>query len=288
MYLMTSSDSKGVPSMDGVQDTKSIMNEQFLAEGHGSVCTNWSSYDNVMNGILRSDEGTGIGNVASFTSVSFHNNRMKGPMIPTQDSCVGDHHEGQANHLKSVIWWIPPEDLAKKYADGLPPKSISAASINPVSGPSGTLQAGTTHNPNPSGFEQSNKTYVVPTDRDVLCGHGGEIIHHPGNQRYLKKISEFYLQYEAAAKANKKDVSQTVVDAVHAWGGCFVKLEKGTKEKRYEISDKARKKASQALHDYPTKTTAGKREYQALGNDNMSENRKRKCEKSAVVSQMKK
>jgi len=82
MYLMMSFDLKGVSSLDGFQDTKSIMNEQILAEGHGLVYTKWSSYDEV-NGILRGDEGTDIGNYASFTSISSHIDLMKELMIPT-------------------------------------------------------------------------------------------------------------------------------------------------------------------------------------------------------------
>jgi len=263
--------------MDGFQDTKSIMNEQILPEGHGSVYTTGSSYDKVMNGILRSDEGTRIGNVASFTSISFHNNLMKESMILTQDF----DHEGQGNHLKSVTWWNPPERLAQKYADGLPPKTVSAAAINPVSGPSRTLQAGTTNNPNPPGFEQSNKTYVVPTDRDVLCGRGGKSNHHPGNHDYLKKRSEIQPQYKAADKAATTAISQALVDSVKATGGRFLQLEEGTTDKWYEISNRdARKKASQALREDPNKRAARKREIQALGDVDTSENKKMKREKS--------
>jgi len=45
-------------------------------------------------------------------------------------------------------------------------------------------------------------------------------------------------------------ISQELVNSIHAWGGCFLKLEEGTKNKWYEVSERAaRKKASQALRE---------------------------------------
>jgi len=283
----TSSEWTGVFLMDGFQDTKN-MNEPILPEGHGSADTKRSSIDEV-KGIFCRDEGTDIGSVALFASISSHNDLMNESMIPSPDSSVVDH-AGQGNYLMSETRCNPPIQFVQIYADGLPPTTVStAAATIPVSGPSRTLQAGMTDNPNPSGFEQRNRTYVVPKELDVLCRRGGRSNNHPGNHLYLNLISAIQPNYLAAARRDTTAISQKVVDFVHSYKGRFLKLEEGTTDKWYVISNtQARKKASQALREDPSKKAAPKRENQALGDVNTSENQKRKREKSTVVSQMKK
>lgn len=114
---------------------------------------------------------------------------------------------------------------------------------------------------------------VVPTENDVLLGRGGMINNHPGNKLYLQVRSQLHSRYENASKAEKRRVSDELVDIVHQWNGRFLKKvddsspihnKNNTNKKRkrtsncdnqierwYEVScEEARKKASQALREF--------------------------------------
>lgn len=119
-----------------------------------------------------------------------------------------------------------------------------------------------------------NIQVVVPTENDVLLGRGGKINNHPGNQRYLKARSQLHGKYERASKAEKRKVSDELIDIVHQWNGRFLKriddpctlnttlkIKKRKRcrdstcvdrsEKWYEVTnEEARKKASQALREF--------------------------------------
>jgi hypothetical protein len=97
------------------------------------------------------------------------------------------------------------------------------------------------------------KEYVVVQDVDVLCGRGGRVNHHPGNEVYLKEKDRIQPRYLAASKDEKTGISQELVDFIHQRGGRFLKLEPGTEDMWYEIlMIAARKKASQTLREINT------------------------------------
>jgi hypothetical protein len=112
-----------------------------------------------------------------------------------------------------------------------------------------------------------NLKCVVPTEHDVLLGRGGMINNHLGNKRYLEARSKLHSKYVRASKAEKRCVSNELIDIVHQWNGRFLKKmnepspakDKKKTGKRnanfvelwYEVSkEEARKKASQALREY--------------------------------------
>jgi hypothetical protein len=89
-----------------------------------------------------------------------------------------------------------------------------------------------------------------PSDLDVLMGRGGRTNHHKGNMRYLAEKERLQPKYLAAAKEEKTEISQELVDIVHAWGGRFVKTED---DRWYQVENVvARKKASQTLREINT------------------------------------
>lgn len=101
--------------------------------------------------------------------------------------------------------------------------------------------------------DSEEKRYITGTytDVDVLLGRGGRVNQHPGNQDYLRKKEHLQDRYLAASKDKKKNISQELVDWIHARGGRFLKQDD---EKRwYEVSNTdARKKASQTLREVNT------------------------------------
>lgn len=118
-------------------------------------------------------------------------------------------------------------------------------------------------------YEPPVKVYVIPNDNDVLMGRGGRTNHHPGNHMYLDQKKIIQPKYLAATKEEKTDISQELVDAVHSWGGRFLKqdpvgtdsIDNHNEEKVecvtehddnrwYEVLNiVARKKASQTLRE---------------------------------------
>lgn len=100
--------------------------------------------------------------------------------------------------------------------------------------------------------EPTVKVYYEPQDSDVLLGRGGRTNHHPGNKRYLEAKDLIQDRYLAASKNEKTDISQELVDVVHAWGGRFLQLDE-VANKWFEVTNiKARKKASQTLREMNT------------------------------------
>jgi len=107
-------------------------------------------------------------------------------------------------------------------------------------------------NSNSNRKEPAVKVYYEPQDADVLLGRGGRTNHHPGNKRYLEAKDLIQDRYLAASKNEKTDISQELVDVVHAWGGRFLQLDE-IANKWFEVTNiKARKKASQTLREMNT------------------------------------
>ena len=93
-----------------------------------------------------------------------------------------------------------------------------------------------------------NKTYLEPTEKDVLMGRGGKSNHHPGNMRYRAEIDRLQEQYKKTNdKDEKTNISERLVLGVQSYGGNF--LEKD--ENGWYIIDivVARRKVSQALRE---------------------------------------
>ncbi|EEC50955.1 predicted protein [Phaeodactylum tricornutum CCAP 1055/1] len=100
--------------------------------------------------------------------------------------------------------------------------------------------------------ETVERVYTLPTDLDVLMGRGGRTNNHGGNKRYLAKKEEIQQRYMEASKQDKTGISQELVDAVHEWGGRFLKMDESL-DRWYEVENiVARKKASQTLREINT------------------------------------
>jgi hypothetical protein len=116
-------------------------------------------------------------------------------------------------------------------------------------------------------YEPQVKVYVQHQDEDVLCQRGGLANSHPGNIWYRQAKQALQPKYFAASKSCKTDVSQELVNQVHARGGRF--LTKDTSRANtaaaascwYEVHNHvARTKAGQALREvYTPEKGAAKR-----------------------------
>lgn len=91
------------------------------------------------------------------------------------------------------------------------------------------------------------------TPNDVLCGRGGKINSHPGNQSFRDLIREHQSIYLKAKKKLKPLLASSIVDIVHKRKGRFLKRDFATGG-FYEIGvDKAIEKTAQALREGPLK-----------------------------------
>ena len=113
---------------------------------------------------------------------------------------------------------------------------------------------------------------VVPQEeikpQDVLCGRGGELYCHPGNEHFRNVVGQFRNEYLlAGSKKEKRNIATCVVNVIHQQtpaGRFLAKIEHPTARKRrrkktnqepekefwYEITnEKAYEKASQALRE---------------------------------------
>lgn len=95
---------------------------------------------------------------------------------------------------------------------------------------------------------------ITVTDNDVLLGRGGMTNKHPGNEKFRKLVKEAIPMYmDCTTKADKKNISELVVQDIKDRGGRFLKDASGnTKSPHIWIvvnQEEARKKASQALRE---------------------------------------
>ena len=102
-------------------------------------------------------------------------------------------------------------------------------------------------------YTEGDRKYVDSiTDMDILCGRGGKSNHHPGNKKYRQVVGFMKYKYQnCPAKTQKTDLSRTIVDYCHSYGGRFVKKDTDYQGERYYVltKDEARKKTSQALRE---------------------------------------
>ena len=139
-------------------------------------------------------------------------------------------------------------------------KSAVAAGNSSSVTPTTTLSSVTKRKRVRKKYEPDVRTYFDFTDQDVLCHRGGFANKHPGNLRYHQVKMNLQPAYEATAKSQKRNITQQLVDAVHAWGGRFLEQDANS-ERWFEIHPKkALTKASQALREnYTSEERAAKR-----------------------------
>jgi len=288
--LMISSDLcavlKGMCSTDGLQETKSLNNGETLVDFWHQVSgpvdqriqpsfTKMFRSVDMLADLLLSHDGIKsdcphIDDGATFTSNISFNDVLPGGIIFSRDSFVYDYAgQGKSDTLGNAPIKATPNKpnltrWEQMYAAKLLPQSVSSAATipqsvstaatNPASGASRKCKVETADLSKQSCLKPTKRNYVEPTENDVLFGRGGRSNHHPGNKRYHEEKLQIQPRYKAADRAATTAISLELVGAVRAWGGRFLKLEEGTKDRWYEVSKTAaRKKASQALREVKVK-----------------------------------
>ena len=87
------------------------------------------------------------------------------------------------------------------------------------------------------------------TDNDVLCGKGGQSIHHHGNIQFRKWAEEMKPEYSQLSKAEKTPYSWKLVRKVLDAGGRLLEKDDATGKYYVIVESDARLKASQALRE---------------------------------------
>lgn len=173
----------------------------------------------------------------------------------------------QGNHVDidyQKLMQAPSMDSASQFWDIFRSHSGIKHPATPVEPPVPATTSATTKKPAASPSKKARRgkrkldhatitTYVTELrDQDVLLGRGGRTNHWPGNHQYLQEKLKIQDRYLKAFKEEKTAISQELVDAIHATGGRFVKLDTET-DKWYEVDNvTARKKASQTLREINT------------------------------------
>ena len=109
-----------------------------------------------------------------------------------------------------------------------------------------------------------NNQLIVPNSNDILLGRGGINHTHPGNVQLRSMAGKLAVNYNAAGKKLKTQMSRELVQCVHTMWPAGRFLQKNKPFSKWEVAqdDIARSKASQALRDAVTEltSTAGKRD----------------------------
>ena len=137
---------------------------------------------------------------------------------------------------------VPNEHKRKNDDEESIPAKATTATISPSAG-----RPGRRVTTKPSTEEMISAEEV--TDNDVLCGKGGQSIHHPGNIQFREWAEEMKPEYSQLSKPEKTPYSWKLVHKVWEAGGRF--LEKDDASGKYYVMDEkdARLKASQALRE---------------------------------------
>ena len=64
---------------------------------------------------------------------------------------------------------------------------------------------------------------AVPSRKDVLSGTGKRVQMHIGNVRYRKLVEDCYETYDNGTVAQKKQITEEIVDIIKTSGGRFLK-----------------------------------------------------------------
>lgn len=98
--------------------------------------------------------------------------------------------------------------------------------------------------------------FVEPSERDVLCGRGGFINKHVGNQMYRKVVDYNKTIYKQVPKRHRILVSQSIVQTIEKHGGRFLQPVNGHNGKNQAWKciqfRRAVQKTSQALREPST------------------------------------
>merc|ERR1712232_21151 len=99
--------------------------------------------------------------------------------------------------------------------------------------------------------DNQNRRYVDKiTDLDVLCGRGNKSNCHPGNKKYRRVVDEMKEMYRSTEfRRIKTDLSYTIIDHVHSYGGRFVKKDEASGKYLLLSKREAQTKTSQALRE---------------------------------------
>jgi hypothetical protein len=137
---------------------------------------------------------------------------------------------------------VPNEHKRKNDEEESMPASSPAPAISPSCG-----RPGRRVTTKPPAEEMISADEV--TDNDVLCGKGGQSIHHFGNIQFRQWAEEMKPEYSQLSKPEKTPYSWKLVNKVWEAGGRF--LEKDDESGKYYIivEKDARLKASQALRE---------------------------------------
>lgn len=139
---------------------------------------------------------------------------------------------------------VPNEHKRKNDDEESTPAKTTTPAISP-SRPAG--RPGRRVTTKPSTEEMISAEEV--TDNDVLCGKGGQSIHHPGNIQFREWAEEMKPEHSQLSKPEKTPYSWKLVHKVWEAGGRFLEKDDAS-GKCYVIVDKdARLKASQALRE---------------------------------------
>ena len=87
------------------------------------------------------------------------------------------------------------------------------------------------------------------TENDVLCGKGGQSIHHRGNIQFRKWAEEMKPEYSQLSKSEKTPYSWKLVRKVWGVGGRFLEKDDDSGKYYVVVENDARLKASQALRE---------------------------------------
>ena len=103
----------------------------------------------------------------------------------------------------------------------------SGGRVTPVGGPQQQEQPKVTNNNNNGDSQpQDPPAANVPGRFDVLLGVRGKAsLQHPGNSRYCHIVEMNWPAYEEAAKYQKLEIADRVIETVRSSGGRFLKLE---------------------------------------------------------------
>lgn len=99
----------------------------------------------------------------------------------------------------------------------------------------------------PSMENMELRDITEPHDNDVLCGRGGSVNNHKGNEKFRTLVQSFKVKYLLSTKADKFQMSEDVVRAVRSQNppGRFLQRDENN-GKWFDIGDRAREKVSRS------------------------------------------
>jgi len=121
-------------------------------------------------------------------------------------------------------------------------------------------------------LQSEDKGFVdAPGKDDVLMGRGPLVYQHEGNRKFHDEKKKLQKAYLGAANAEKKTLSQQLVQVIQQKGGSFLKFDESAMKWYTVDNETARAKAAQALReDYTKEDRKNKRERYKKANKALS------------------